>query len=276
MTMRVVEQGAAMRIGALDQVLTGLRDAVRWDVHYSIAQELGFDGVELGVRANYDQTQLWDRMGRQEILRLSQQAGVVTSSVCLHSYWQYSFAHPDADIRVRARRIAEEAAQAIAEVGAKRVLIPLTCPDGVEQVAARERWVEGMRSCAEAAESNGVFFCLENVGKPFGNTPERIVEIVDSINSPAVEVYYDPGNAVHNGLDPLRGIELLGKRIGQVHVKEIGGKLLGDGAVPWPQIIAGLRMVGYDGWLVLETDPTDDPKTAALQNLRTLQKLVQA
>ena len=49
---------------------------------------------------------------------------------------------------------------------------------------------------------------------------------------------------------------LLGARIAQAHVKEIGGALLGEGRVPWPQIIAALKQVGYDGWLVLETNPT--------------------
>ena len=264
-----------MKIGAMDRVLTGKGDSINWDIHYDIAKDLGFDGVELGVGVGYDQTQLWNQTGRRNILNLSQQTGVATSSICFHSYWHYSFAHPTAAIRLRARQIAQEAALAAAELGAKHILIPLTCPEGVQEATARERWVEGMQSCAEAAESNGVFFCLENVGSSFGNTPQQISEIVDAIHSPAVKVYYDPGNAVHSGLDPLQGIDLLGKRIGQVHVKEVGGKLLGEGRVPWPQIIAGLSRIEYNGWLILETDPTDDPRGAALRNLGTLRKLIQ-
>jgi sugar phosphate isomerase/epimerase len=133
-----------------------------------------------------------------------------------------------------------------------------------------------MHRCAGEAESRGVFYCLENVGQPFCNTPEQVSELVHAIDSPAVSVYYDPGNAFSNGLDPLRGIDLLGTRVGQVHVKEIGGKLLGEGHMPWKQIIAGLMESGYDGWLILETDPTEQPRRAAMTNLRTLQILLQA
>jgi hexulose-6-phosphate isomerase len=258
----------------MDGVLKGKSRDLTWDDLYPIAHELGFAGIELGVHKDYDQTLLWDREGRRRLLDLSRDTGVLTSSVCLHSYWHYSFAHPDPDVRLRAGEIAQQAAEATADMEAKHILIPLTCPEGVEEAAARERWIEGVGTVAHAAESAGVFFCLENVGKPFGNTPQRISEIVDAIASPGVKVYYDPGNAVHSGLDPLQGVELLGNRIGQVHVKEVGGTLLGEGRVPWGEIIEALKQVGFDGWLVLETNPTDDPQKAARKNLEALQKIV--
>lgn len=262
------------KIGALDSVLTGEKRSLAWDEYYPLAQSLGFEGVELGVRADYDQTQLWDKAGRGKLLALSQQTGVATASICLHSYWSYSFADPDPTIRARAGRIAQEAAEIAAELGASHILIPLTCPEGVEAATAQARWIEGVRACAGAAERCGVFFDLENVGRSFGNTPRQILDMLEAIDSPAVKVYYDPGNALADELDPQQGIEALGQRLGQVHVKEIGGKLLGQGRVPWPQLIAALEQVGYDGWLVLETDPTDDPKAAALANLNTLRQLI--
>lgn len=262
------------KIGALDSVLTGERRSLAWDETYHLAQSLGFDGVELGVGADYDQTQLWDKAGRSKLLGLSQQTGVATASICLHSYWRYSFADPDPTVRARAGRIARETAEIAAELGARHILIPLTCPEGVEAATARERWIEGVGACAGVAETCGVLFDLENVGRSFGNTPRQIMDMVEAIASPVVKVYYDPGNAVADGLDPQQGIEALGQRIGQVHVKEIGGKLLGQGRVPWPQLIAALKQIGYTGWLVLETDPTDNPKAAALANLNRLRQLM--
>lgn len=44
--------------------------------------------------------------------------------------------------------------------------------------------------------------------------------------------------------------------------------------MPWPQLLAGLRDTGYDGWLVLETEPTDDPAAAAAHNRRALQTML--
>jgi sugar phosphate isomerase/epimerase len=264
------------KIGAIDNVLTGEKRALTWDDYYPLAQSLGFEGIELGVGADYDQTQLWDKAGRARLRNLAEQTGVVTASICLHSYWSYSFANPDPAIQARAGRIAREAAEIAAELGARHILIPLTCPVGIEEETAQARWIEGIRACVGAAEACGVVFDLENVGRSFGNTAQQILAMVEAIDSPAVAVYYDPGNAVATGLDPQEGIETLGSHIGQAHVKEIGGKLLGQGRVPWPQLLATFKKVGYEGWLVLETDPTDDPKAAALANLTTLRQLIEA
>jgi sugar phosphate isomerase/epimerase len=265
-----------MKIGALDQVLTGQGGARDWARHYALAAELGFDGMEPGVGADYAETQLWSAAGRREMLLAAQLHGVATSSICLHSFWRYSFASPDEAVQAQAAQIAREGALACAELGAANILVPLTCPDDVPDEAARQRWVAGMRACASAAEDSGVCLCLENVGKPFANRPDDIARIVDAIDSPAVQVYYDPGNAVRFGTDPLGDIAVLGGRIRQAHVKEYGAPLLGDGRVPWPPILAALRAAGFDGWLVLETEPTAHPLAAAGYNLTALRKMLRA
>jgi len=259
----------AFRIGALDSVLSG-DDRLSWEQTYQRARELGFDGIELGVGKDYDQTELWSTEGRKRLRSYSEATGVATASICLHSYWSYSFADDEEAVRNRALRLAREAAVAAKEMGAGRILVPFTNPDSVGVELARERWITGMKKSSPAAEEAGVAFCLENVGISFADKAEDIITIVDAIGSPAVKVYYDAANAVRTGNDPLLAIPLLNKRIGQVHVKEIRGHELGKGTVPWPGIIQALRGIGYSGWLMLETDATRDPKTAARKNLETV------
>ena len=263
-----------MLIGALDGVLAGPRREMTWEQLFETAAGLGFAGMELGVGPDYDQTKLWDEAGRRELTAAAEGAGVVASSVCLHSYWQYSFASPDEDTRSRSRDLAREAAVATAEVGAVNILVPLTCPKEVGAEEARSRWIDGVKACAPAAEKAGAVFCLENVGQPFANRPEEIIAVVDAIGSAAVKVYYDPGNAVGKGDDPLDAIARYGERIAQIHVKEREGTHLGEGIVPWKEIIPALMGVGFDGWLVLETEATDDPEGAARKNLDHLRGLI--
>ncbi|MGI6375301.1 MAG: sugar phosphate isomerase/epimerase family protein [Anaerolineae bacterium] len=259
-----------MRIGALDQVLTGEHEALQWDAHYALAAALGLDGVELGVGANYAPTQLWDAAGRRALLAASRAQGVATASLCLHGYWRLSLASDDEGLRAQGVRLGQEACRIAAELGAGHLLAPLTCPEGVASELARERWVAGLHQCAPVAEDCGVVLGLENVGRAFANAHEDVAALVDAVGSPAVQAYYDPGNAVHYGTDPLAGVTVLGRRIAQVHVKEVGGTLLGEGQAPWPAILAALRAGGYDGWLVFETEPTADPLAAAARNLATL------
>ena len=260
-------------IGALDSVLSG-DDRLSWEQAFHRAGELGFEGMELGVGKDYDQTELWNPEGRRRLRGISEAAGVLTPSICLHSYWTYSFADANEAMRARAVRLAREAAVAAREMGAGNILLPFTNPGSVEAGLARERWIAGMKESAPAAEEAGVVYCLENVGTSFADKPEDILAIVDAVGSPAVKVYYDAGNAVSSGYDPLHAITLLNKRIGQVHVKEVRGHSLGDGIVPWPKIIQALRDIGYSGWFMLETDSTKDPKTAARKNLETIRRLL--
>jgi sugar phosphate isomerase/epimerase len=264
---------SAIRIGALDSVISG-KDDLSWEQVYYRTGELGIEGVELGVGEDYDQTELWDFEGRQRLLGFSKATGVLTPSICLHSYWTYSFASEDDATRKRAGKLAKEAAVAAKEMGAKNILIPFTNPDSVDDELARERWVAGVKNAASAAEDAGVVFCLENVGTSFADKPEDIITIVDAIDSPAVKVYYDPGNAIRSENDPLQAIALLNKRIGQMHVKEVRGDYLGDGIVPWSKIIRAIHDIDYKGWLILETKSTDDPKSAAQRNLETIRGLL--
>ncbi len=263
----------AFRVGALDSVLSG-KEGLSWEKVYSRAGELGFEGVELGVGGDYDQTELWSVEGRRRLRGYSKASGVLTPSICLHSFWTFSFADDDEAVRRRAVRMAREAALAAKEMAAGNILVPCTNPDSAGTELARERWIAGLKESVPAAEEAGVAFCLENVGLPFADKPGDILGLVDAVGSPAVKVYYDPGNAVRRGGDPLQAVRMLKGRIGQVHVKEIRGVLLGEGIVPWPEILQALRESGYSGWLMLETEATDDPRTAGRKNLETVRAML--
>jgi len=257
-----------MRIGAMDGAL-----GQPWPDLFQFAAELGFEGVELGVGADYADTMLWSPEGQRELKALAAEAGVQIASVCVHAFWQISFSNPDEQVRTRAGQMAREAAAAAAAVGAKVLLFPVTSDEGVSPEDGKQRWVEGMKGCGQAAEEQGVIFGLENVGRSPAKTAAALAETVDAISSPAVKAYYDPGNAVWGGLDPVPEIKHLGARIAQVHIKDPGGDLLGQGKADLPAVIAALKEVGYDGWLILETSATDDPRAAGKHNLEYLRKL---
>jgi len=259
----------AMRIGAIDSAL-----AHPWASLFRFAAQIGFEGVELGVRQDYSETELWRKEGREKLKEDSAASNVAIASICLHAYWHFSFASSEESTRRRASEIAQEAAAIASEIGARNLLIPVTSAEGVAAEEARERWIQGMKSCAGTAEDYGVIYSLENVGQPFAEIGEQLASIVDEIDSPAVKVYYDPGNAVHKDLDPLADIRVLGKRISQVHMKDPGGEYLGEGRMNIPSVIKALKEVGYSGWIILETRATDDPLKAGKRNLEFLRKLL--
>jgi len=257
------------RLGAIDGAL-----GVSWDRVFELAAQAGLEGVELGVGEDYFKTKLWNAEGRRELRELSEASGVVIPSICLHTYWRFSFASNEEKTRAKARQVAEQAAEIASELGARNLLIPLTSAEGVKPEEARARWVQGIGSCANVAEDSGVIYALENVGQPFARSGAQLSSIVDEIGSPAVRAYYDPGNAVHANLDPVVDIGVLGERISQVHMKDPGGVHLGEGRMDIPSVLRALEDVGFTGWLILETQPTDDPLAACRMNLEFLRKIL--
>jgi len=94
---------------------------------------------------------------------------------------------------------------------------------------------------------------------------------------------YDPGNMVVEGMVNWKlGLEVLGPHLGHVHVKNAGWFQddgawkwrwvpLEQGIVDWPQVIADLKAVGYDGYLSCEDFcelPVEDKLTRNAQMLR--------
>jgi hexulose-6-phosphate isomerase len=256
----------------------GIRDGCLqqpWTQVFATAAELGFDGVELDIGANYDETLLFSCEGRTELTKVVSQSGIEISSFCLGICWTLSPASPELEVRRRIHKIATAACAFAAEFGVQWILVPVT--PGGEEVNADDgarRWVQAMRDLASLAEDMDVRLCLENVGRGYGKSAGELIRLVDEIASPWVGVYYDIGNAIAFGHDPVAEMEQLGDRMLAVHIKDREADLLGEGIVPIADCVQALLARGYDDYLVLETPPTDDPPAAATANLNYLRGLL--
>lgn len=235
--------------------------------------KLGFDGVELDVGADYAENLLWSEEGRAEIRQLLSEADLCLASICLGTFWTYSFASPDPAVRQRAQGVARDAIQWCTELDATVILVPIT-PGAPEQGdEAPQYWIEELSRIAPVAQASGVTLAIENVGRGCGRSAEALLRIAEGVNSPNVQVYYDFGNGLSLGNDPIAEIHRLGARIAQMHAKDPGGQYLGEGRLDLPAVSRALKEIGYDQWLVLETPATDDPSDAAARNLKLLKEL---
>lgn len=113
--------------------------------------------------------------------------------------------------------------------------------------------------------------------------------LVEGFDSDNIGVIYDPGNMVHEGYEQYRmGLEVLGPYLAHVHVKnavwtrtehERSGNEgsheplwraiwspIPSGIVHWPQVIADLKAVGYDGWLSFEDFSGSAPSEELLRD----------
>jgi sugar phosphate isomerase/epimerase len=256
----------------------GIRDGCLqqpWPAAFEMGARVGFDGLELDLAAAYEGTLLWSAEGRQQLHEIIGASGIELASFCAGVCWTYSPASDDPATRVRIRDMLVAACGYCVEFGVKWILVPVTPGgEGVTHETGTQRWIEMMAEIAPVAADHGVALCLENVGRGYGKSAAELINMADAVASPGLKVYYDVGNALAFGNNPVAEIKLLGNRIGEVHIKERGADLLGEGEVPIAGCLAALRDLGYDDWLVLETAPTSDPEAAARHNLEYLRKLL--
>lgn len=122
----------------------------------------------------------------------------------------------------------------------------------------REAVIERMRALADVAEASGVVLLHENEKDIYGDVPERVLDIIESVASPALKVAWDAANFVQVGVKPFEdGYAKLRPHLEYLQVKDAlfsnatvvpAGE--GDGDVL--RTVEALKADGYTGFASLE------------------------
>jgi sugar phosphate isomerase/epimerase len=130
--------------------------------------------------------------------------------------------------------------------------------DPQDPAADRDTVLRGMSALAAAAEQEGVVLLHENEKAIYGDVPERCLDLVESVGSPALRLTWDPANFVQCGVRPFtEAYAMLRPHVEYIQIKDAiaatgevvpAGK--GDGDVA--QTVAALHADGFDGYFSLE------------------------
>lgn len=249
-----------------------------WQESFAVAKDIGFDGVELDVGADFEDSFLWNGESRKEVVELQQTTGVELPCICIGGLWQHSPANPEEGVRRTAEGFIAGTVRHCAEIGARVILAPINDAGGQGYEVAMARWVDVMKRVAPVAEECKVCVALENCGC----TAAYQLAMVQLVDSPYVQVYFDMANAKTAGDDPVEAINLLGGTLAQVHAKNWKeadeGKRqatpLDEGAIDVAACIQALKDVSYDDYVTLETPSLNDAKAQAAGNLAFLRQRI--
>lgn len=154
--------------------------------------------------------------------------------------------------------------------------------------AVEEQIVDAFAEPAAFAEREGLILGLENEHACFLGTGAQSARVLAEINSPAVRLIWDPGNAYMDGEQPFpTGWEAAKDWTVHVHIKDAapganGGPPewteVGKGVIDFPGQIAALRESSYAGYLSLETHwkGLGDAETSSRACLAALKRLTEA
>lgn len=142
-------------------------------------------------------------------------------------------------------------------------------PAGDDPAVHRDEVMKRTRAMVEIAEAGGVVMLHENEKDIYGDVPERVVDLMTTIDSPSYRAVFDPANYVQCGVRPVdEAYPLVRPYTDYIHCKDASASQLdrsglnkvlpcgeGDGQVR--ELIAALRADGYDGFFSLEPHLAD-------------------
>ncbi|GMA27908.1 sugar phosphate isomerase/epimerase family protein [Arenivirga flava] len=130
--------------------------------------------------------------------------------------------------------------------------------DGLGHADVRDAVLERMRALADVATGAGVVLLHENEKGIYGDTPEHVLDLVESVASPALRLAWDNANFVQVGSRPFSdGWHLLREHVDYLQVKDAlaaDGRVVpaGEGDGELLETLTALRDAGYAGFASLE------------------------
>jgi len=251
--------GREARPAGAGQFTGKLRKAIRWNMitenlsvmdKFKMLKDLGFEGVEPTTPAAVQE-------------RKAMRQAVDATGVAVHGLSNGA----SADIVT--------AVELTKELGGDSVLVVVAAAKSNESYLTNyKKTQDNIRRAVASAEKTGVRILVENVWASWLNEPMSMARYIDEIGSPMVGSYFDIGNNVCWGL-PEHWIEVLGKRIGKIHIKDCDRKKqmdeglrkgmeaeIGEGSVDWKRVRQELEKIAYTGWATAEVKGGDRSRLA--------------
>lgn len=246
---------------------------------------LGFDGVELTVIPGYttELTKL-DAVERSRIRQLLQKHHLMLPAIAAHS----SLLSNDKETHT-ANMARLKGAVDLAVEWAQGDIIPAidTTPGGrpEEWEAVLDLLVERTRELVEYAQARNVTIAMEpHVGAVI-DTPEKVLQLLELVDSPYLKVNFDISHFNIQGLAIEETVAALAPHTVHTHVKDERGLvpdfeflIPGEGNFDYVTYLKAMQAHGYDGFISVEVSvmvqrrPDYDPLAAATLSYETLSR----
>lgn len=219
--------------------------------------DLGFDVLEVngGTIANMTSDE-------RRSLKAHADDRHILLSHCIGLPHKYDIASEDATVRQTGIAFLQQMAEAIGEMGDGRLsgiiysAWPATMPEGeTDKRPYFERSVASMKEAIKAAEDNNVIFNMEVVNRFeqfLLNTCDEAIAYVEAVDSPNAKILLD---TFHLNIEEDfigAAIEKAGDQLGHFHIGENNRMPPGYGHIPWTEVGAALRKIGFKGYVVME------------------------
>lgn len=161
------------------------------------------------------------------------------------------------------------------KLNARIINTPIGEPKNEKEI---KRMLKNLKNAASYAESLGMIMALEPHGD-ITSTGQKVLEIVNKLDSAAAKINYDTANVVFYGnVNPEEDLPLVVSQVAHLHIKDKRGgyqkwdfPALGKGRINFPAIFRILQRAHYQGPLSVEIEFTP----GGSKDLKEVDKAVQ-
>lgn len=247
----------------------------RLETCLSKAEALGYDAIELAL-AHAEETDA------RRLRTMLDDAGLELAAIStgrVFAEGKVWLTHPDGAVRREAvaiiKGLIELAApfQSRVNLGRARGFI---AADETRAIA-EERFVAGIRECADFAAPLGVEILIEPVNRyeiNFINSVSEAADLLRLVGRPNVKIMPDVFHMNIEDRSITGSLLAAGALVGYVHFADSNRWAPGQGHLDFPAIVNSLRAIDYDGYVTVEILPYPDPDTAAQQAIEYLRPLI--
>lgn len=270
--------------------------------------KIGAEGAEIVVQDGYRSGLPCDC--DKEILKkvkdCAKESGI--QIVCLTPY-NSRFNSLDSEVRQAEIKGIEKVIEYCEFLGADRIRIyggNLSAGETDALKEKRDHLIESMRYLGGKAKEHGVTLTIENHFNTMTLTARQSADLIKDIGCDHVKILYDQANLTFTGGEDYKeAIELQKGLIGYMHVKDlvfhegntefkssdvshpdesernVYTRIVGEGILPWPEILKEVKEHGYEDWLSLEYErrwhPADIPDASVgmKKSIEYLRKVLQ-
>ena len=130
-------------------------------------------------------------------------------------------------------------------------------PPGDDPAVHREEVMHRMSKLGQLAGERGLSLVLENEKGIYGDTAARVLDVLQTIDSPSLTHAFDPANYVEVGQPIDDAWTMLRDRVTHFHIKDYDSRAhknvpAGQGEGKIPELLADAVARGYEGFCVLE------------------------
>jgi L-ribulose-5-phosphate 3-epimerase len=230
-----------------------------------MAAELGADGVDL--------TTYWLRDTNDDTLfalkRAAYRSGISLYNIGIRA----RMAQPTAPLQAAEVETVRKWLDVAERLGASHMRIfGGAVPKGATEDQAVAWAVETLKRSADEAAKKGITLGVEDDGGITTNA-DRTVEIVKKAGSPWVGINLDIGNFPD---DAYAQIEMCAPYATNVHCKADVHVERKSQPADWPRVLKILGAAGYQGYLALEYESTDDPMTMVPKLIGKMREVIRA